>query len=49
VTVGNRTVGVWTAEFEPTDDNEAGTVDAVANGTFGLAFEVLNASLGRKR
>lgn len=42
VTVGNKTVGIWTAEFEMTSDDEAGTVDAVANGTFGLAFEVLN-------
>ena len=42
VTVGNKTVGVWTAEFEPTNDDEAGTVDAVANGTFGLAFKVLD-------
>ncbi len=49
VTVGDRTVGIWTAEFEPTDDNEAGTVDAVANGTFGLAFEVLNARLAGKK
>ena len=48
VTVGDKTVGVWTAEFEPTNDDEAGTVDAVANGTFGLAFEVLEKKLGRK-
>jgi hypothetical protein len=48
VTAGNKTVGVWTAEFEPTDRNEAATVDAVANGTFGLAFEVLNARLAKK-
>lgn len=48
VTVGDKTVGVWTAEFEPTNDDEAGTVDAVANGTFGLAFEVLERKLGRK-
>lgn len=48
VTVGNKTVGIWTAEFEPTDDDEAGTVDAVANGTFGLAFEVLNRKLGKR-
>lgn len=47
VTVGDKTVGVWTAEFEPTNDDEAGTVDAVANGTFGLAFEVLNEKLRR--
>jgi hypothetical protein len=49
VTVGDKTIGIWTAEFEPTDDNEAGTVDAVANGTFGLAFEVLNERLARKK
>jgi len=49
VTVGDKTVGIWTAEFQPTDDNEAGTVDAVANGTFGLAFEVLNNRLAGKK
>ena len=42
VTVGNRTVGVWTAEFTVTGGKEADVVDAVANGTFGKAFEVLN-------
>jgi hypothetical protein len=45
VTVGNKTFGVWTAEFQMTNDDEAGTVDAVANDTFGKAFEVLNARL----
>ncbi len=48
VTVGNKTVGIWTAEFEMTNDDEAGTVDAVANGTFGKAFEVLNERFGRR-
>ena len=47
VTVGNKTVGVWTAEFEVTSNDEAGVLDAVANGTFGKAFEVLNKRLGR--
>jgi hypothetical protein len=47
VTVENKTVGVWTAEFDVTNGDEVGTVDAVANGTFGLAFEVLNRTLGR--
>ena len=42
VTVGNKTVGIWTAEFEVTNDDEAGVVDAVANVTFGKAFEVLD-------
>jgi hypothetical protein len=49
VTVGNKTVGIWTAEFEMTSDDEAGTVDAVANGTFGLAFDMLNTLLSKKR
>ncbi len=49
VTVGDKTVGIWTAEFEMTGDDEAATVDAVANGTFGLAFEVLNQRLARKK
>ena len=42
VTVGNKTLGVWIAEFQMTDDTEADVIDAVANGTFGLAFKVLN-------
>ena len=42
VTVGNKTVGIWTAEFNVTNDDEAGVVNAVANDTFGKAFEVLN-------
>lgn len=47
VTVGNKTVGIWTAEFEMTSDDESGTVDAVANGTFGQAFVVLDRMLAR--
>ena len=42
VTVGNKTVGIWTAEFEVTNDDEPGVMNAVANDTFGKAFEVLN-------
>ena len=42
VTVGDKTVGIWTAEFDVTNDDEAGVVNAVANDTFGKAFEVLN-------
>jgi len=45
VTVGNKTFGEWQAEFTVTDDSEAEVVDAVANGTFGLAFKVLNERL----
>jgi hypothetical protein len=45
VTVGDKTVGIWTAEFEVTNDDEAGVVHAVANDTFGKAFEVLNERL----
>ena len=40
--VGNKTVGIWTAEFEVTNDDEPGVMNAVANDTFGKAFEVLN-------
>jgi hypothetical protein len=47
--VGDRTVGVWTAEFAVTDGKEADVVDAVANGTFGKAFEVLNEHFHRQR
>jgi hypothetical protein len=47
VTVGNQTVGVWTAEFDVTSGKEADVVDAVGNGTFGKAFEVLNERLAR--
>ena len=46
VTVGNKTLGVWTAEFDMTDDTEAEVIDAVADGTFGLAFKALNERLG---
>ena len=45
VTVGNRTLGVWVAEFNMTDDTEADVIEAVGNGTFGLAFQVLNEQL----
>lgn len=45
VTVGNKTFGVWTAEFAVTNGDEAGVVKAVADDTFGKAFEVLNARL----
>lgn len=45
VTVGDRTVGIWTAEFQMTSHDEAATVNAVANDTFGKAFKVLNALL----
>jgi hypothetical protein len=43
VTADDTTVGIWTAEFDVANDDEAGVVDAVGNGTFGTAFEVLNA------
>ncbi len=49
VTVGNKTVGIWTAEFAMTNDDEAGTINAVANDTFGKAFEVLNDLLARRK
>jgi hypothetical protein len=42
VTVGNKTVGIWTAEFDVTDGDERAVVRAVADDTFGKAFEVLN-------
>ncbi len=42
VTVGDRTLGVWVAEGKMTDQTEADVSDLVANGTFGLAFKVLN-------
>ena len=45
VTEGDKTLGVWEAEFTVTDGIEAEVVDAVGNGTFGVAFEVLNRTL----
>jgi len=30
VTVGDRTLGVWVAEFKMTDETEADVIDAVA-------------------
>jgi hypothetical protein len=49
VTVGGKTVGIWTAEFEVTNDDEAGVVNAVGNDTFGKAFEVLNDIFAAKK
>lgn len=49
VTADNSTVGIWTAEFDVTNGDEAGVVDAVGNGTFGKAFEVLNELFAAKR
>ena len=42
ITVGNKTLGTWSAEFRVTDGREADVVDRVANGTFGKAFEVID-------
>jgi hypothetical protein len=49
VTVGNKTVGIWTAEFDVTNDDEAGVIKGVGDDTFGKAFEVLNARLAGKK
>ena len=49
VTADNTTVGIWTAEFDVTNGDEAGVVDAVGNATFGKAFEVLNEAFSAKR
>jgi hypothetical protein len=48
VTADGTTVGIWTAEFDVTNGDEAGVVDAVGNGTFGKAFEVLNEAFASK-
>jgi hypothetical protein len=48
VTMGNKTFGIWIAECKVTNGDEAGVVDAVGNGTFGKAFEVLNQLLARE-
>ena len=42
ITVGDRTLGTWTAEFKVTRGREEDVVDAVANGTFAKAFEVMD-------
>jgi len=47
VTVGNKIVGIWTADFDITNDDEAGIVNAIGNDTFGKAFEVLNEYFAR--
>lgn len=49
VTADNSTVGIWTAEFDVTNGDEAGVIDVVGNGTFGKAFEVLNESFAAGR
>lgn len=48
VTVDNKTVGIWTAEFDVTDGDEAGVIKGVGGDTFGKAFEVLNDLLAEK-
>jgi uncharacterized protein YndB with AHSA1/START domain len=42
VTVSNKTVGIWTAEFDVTEGEESDVVKAVADDTFAKAFDVLN-------
>jgi hypothetical protein len=49
ITVDDQTLGTWSAEFKVVRGREEDVVDAVANGTFGKAFEVMNELLGRKR
>jgi hypothetical protein len=49
VTADDSTVGIWTADFDVTNDDESGVVDAVGNGTFGKAFEVLNELFASQR
>jgi hypothetical protein len=50
ITAGNKTLGTWTAEFKVSRGREEDVVDAVANGTFGKAFEVMDQRLsGRSR
>jgi hypothetical protein len=49
ISVGERTLGVWTAQFRVTHGSETDVVDAVANGTFGKAFEVLNEFFSAQR
>ena len=49
ITVGNKTLGIWTAEFRVTNGKEAEVVEAVGNGTFGKAFEVLNEFFAARR
>ncbi len=49
VTVGNKTVGIWTAEFAVTNNDEAGVVKGVADDTFGKAFEVLQEYFATQR
>ena len=47
ITVGNKTLGTWSAEFRVTEGREADVVDRIANGTFGKAFEVIDKLLGQ--
>jgi len=47
ITVGNKTLGTWSAEFEVTSGREEDVVDRVANGTFGRAFQVIDDLLGK--
>ena len=57
VTANKTTVGIWTAEFDViwteefdvANDDEAGVIDAVGNGTFDKAFEVLHLHYARPK
>jgi len=49
ITVGDKTLGTWTAEFKVTNGKEADVVDAVGNSTFGKAFEVMNELLRKTK
>ncbi|MEO8629088.1 MAG: SRPBCC family protein, partial [Betaproteobacteria bacterium] len=48
ITVGDQTLGTWTAEFRVTKGSERDVIDAVGNGTFGKAFEVMNQLLAKQ-
>jgi hypothetical protein len=47
VTVGNRTVGIWTAEFLVVRVGEPDAIRAIVDDTFHTGFEALNTLLAR--
>jgi len=48
ITVGGRTLGVWTAEFEVVSGSEEEMLDRIGNRTFGAAFDALNEHFSRR-
>jgi hypothetical protein len=47
VTDGDRTLGIWTADWVAAPGDDLGLIPAVQEGVFQKAFDTLDAQLGR--